>query len=57
MKLRGRLMSGLLLLVLIVTGVGRGLGMVMTWEVLFLTGVVSSTVPMIPGGVDLKVTL
>lgn len=39
-----------------VTGVGRGLVMVMTWEALFLTAVVRSTVPMIPGGVDLKLT-
>ncbi len=50
-------MSALLQLVFMVTGVGRGLGMVITWEVLFLTGVVSSTVPMIPGGVDLKETV
>ena len=55
-KVAGMMMSGTLVLVDMVTGVGRGLVMVMTCDTLFLTGVVSSMVPMMPGGVDLKLT-
>lgn len=56
MKLEGRLMSETLVFVVTVMVEGRGLERVMWWEVDLRTGVVSSTVPMIPGGVDLKVT-
>ena len=54
MKVGGRLMSGTLQLVESVTGVGRGLVTVITWEALFRTDVLRSIVPIIPGGVDLK---
>lgn len=57
MKLGGRMMSGTLVLVVMVTVLGRGLVMVRQWEMLWRTGVLSSMVLMIPGGVDLKVTL
>ncbi len=49
-------MSEILQLVVSVTGVGRGLVMVNTWDALLRTGVLSSIVPMMPGGVDLKLT-
>ena len=39
-----------------VTGLGRGLGILITSEILFLIAVLKSNVPMIPGGVDLKLT-
>ena len=51
------MMSGTLVLVVMVTVLGRGLVMVRQWEMLWRTGVLSSMVLMIPGGVDLKVTL
>ena len=40
-----------------VTVLGRGLAMVRQCEMLWRTGVLSSMVLMIPGGVDLKATL
>ena len=57
MKLGGRMMSGTLVLVVMVTVLGRGLAMVRQCEMLWRTGVLRSMVLMIPGGVDLKVTL
>ena len=57
MKLGGRMMSGTLVLVVMVTVLGRGLVMVRQWEMLWRTAVSSLMVLMIPGGVDLKVTL
>ena len=51
------MMSGTLVLVVMVTVLGRGLAMVRQCEMLWRTGVLSSMVLMIPGGVDLKATL
>ncbi len=55
-KLVGRLISEILQLVESVTGVGSGLVMAITSEALLRTGVHSLIVPIIPGGVDLKLT-
>ena len=54
-KLLGMVMSATLTLVFMVTA-WKGLSIVMVCEALFLTGVVSSMVPITPGGVDLKCT-
>ena len=55
-KLAGMVMSGTLELADMVTGLERGLEILMTSETLFRTWLVRLMVPMIPGGVDLKVT-
>lgn len=57
MKLEGSAISATLELAAIVTGLGRGLAMVTTYDTDFLTWLVRSILAMIPGGVDLKVTL
>ena len=48
-KLLGIVMSDTLTVVFIVTDEGKGLSMVIAWEALFLTGVISSIVPISPG--------
>ena len=53
MKVAGRLISGTLIAVVTVTGLGKGLSMVSIWDTLFLTCVFSSMVPMTPDGTNL----
>ena len=50
-------MSAMVELVETETGGRRGLVMVMVWDLLWRTGVASSTVSMMPGEADLKSTL
>ena len=55
-KVDGKVISRRSQLVEMVTGMGSGLVTLICLELLFLTGVVTSMVPIIPGGVDLKLT-